>query len=60
LSHWDVEELRHERSVSVDYTAVFRRVRRDASELENRGRPRLKTTTDSHCVDETSIKVKKP
>jgi IS6 family transposase len=59
LSYRDVEELMHERGVSVDHTAVFRWVQRYAPELERRCRPLLKATNDSYRVDETYIKVKK-
>jgi IS6 family transposase len=59
LSYRDVEELMHERGVSVDHTTVFRWVQRYAPELEKRCRPRLEATNDSYRVDETYIKVKK-
>jgi len=59
LSYRDVEELMHDRGVSVDHTTVFRWVQRYAPELEQRCRARLKTTNDSYRVDETYIKVKK-
>jgi IS6 family transposase len=59
LSYRDVEELMHERGVSVDHTTVFRWVQRYAPELERRCRPLLKATNDSYRVDETYIKIKK-
>ena len=42
LSYRDIEELMHERGVSVDHTTVFRWVQRYAPELERRCRPQLK------------------
>ena len=59
LSYRDVEELMHERGVSVDHTTVFRWVQRYAPELERRCRPLLKATNDSYRIDETYIKIKK-
>jgi transposase, IS6 family len=59
LSYRDVEELMHERGVSVDHTTVFRWVQRYAPELERRCRPLLKATNDSYRGDETYIKIKK-
>jgi IS6 family transposase len=59
LSYRDIEELMHERGVSVDHTTVFRWVQRYAPELERRCRPLLKATNDSYRVDETCIKIKK-
>jgi IS6 family transposase len=59
LSYRDVEELMHDRGVSVDHTTVFRWVQRYAPELEKRCRARLNATNDSYRVDETYIKVKK-
>jgi IS6 family transposase len=59
LSYRDIEELMHERGVSVDHTTVFRWVQRYAPELEKRCRPLLKATNDSYRVDETYIKIKK-
>jgi transposase, IS6 family len=59
LSYRDVEELMHERGVSVDHTTTFRWVQRYAPELERRCRPLLKATNDSYRVDETYIKIKK-
>ena len=59
LSYRDIEELMHERGVSVDHTTVFRWVQRYAPELERRCRPQLKATNDSYRVDETYIKIKK-
>jgi transposase-like protein len=59
LSYRDVEELLHDRGVSVDHTTVFRWVQCYAPELEKRCRTRLKGTNDSYRVDETYIKVKK-
>jgi transposase, IS6 family len=38
LSYRDIEELMHERGVSVDHTTVFRWVQRYAPELERRCR----------------------
>jgi IS6 family transposase len=59
LSYRDIEELMHERGVSVDHTTVFRWVQRYAPELERRCRPLLKATNDSSRVDETYIKIKR-
>ena len=59
LSYRDVEELMLERGMSVDHTTVFRWAKRDATELDKRSRPHLKTTNDSYRVDETYVKIKK-
>jgi transposase-like protein len=59
LSYRDVEELRHERGVSVDHSTVFRWVQRDAPEQGKRCRTRLNATNDSYRVDGTYIRVKK-
>lgn len=59
LSYRDVEELMHERGLSVDHTTVFRWVQRYAPELDKRCRPALNVTTDSYWVDETYIKINK-
>lgn len=48
-----------ERGLAVDHTTIYRWAQHDASELERRCRPHLKSTTDSWRVDETYIKVKK-
>src|SRR5919108_3781355 len=58
LSYRDIEELMHERGVSVDHTTVFRWVQPYAPELERRCRPLLNATNDSYRVDETYIKIK--
>ena len=47
LSYRDVEELMHERGVSVDHTAIFRWVQRYAPELEKRCQPLLNATNES-------------
>jgi transposase, IS6 family len=52
LRYRDVEELTHERGVSVDHTTVFCWVQRYTPELEKRCRPHLKATNDSNRVDE--------
>jgi IS6 family transposase len=59
LSYRDLEEMMAERGLHVDHTTIFRWVQRSAPELEKRGPPHLKTTTDSWRVDETYVKVKK-
>ena len=59
LSDRDVEDLMHERGVSVDHTTVFCWVQRYAPELERRCRPLLKAMNDSYRVDETYITIKK-
>jgi IS6 family transposase len=60
LGSRDGEALLRERGGRVDHTTVFRRVQRDALALDQRRRPHLHITTDSHRVDEPSIKMKKP
>jgi IS6 family transposase len=58
LSYRDLEEIIHERGLSVDHTTIYRWVQRYAPELEKRCRPHLKTTNDSWRVDETYVKIK--
>ena len=59
LSYRDLEEIMLERGLQVDHTTIYRWVQRYAPELDRRCRPHFKATTDSWCVDETYIKVKK-
>jgi transposase, IS6 family len=58
LSYRDLEEILRERGLSIDHRTIFRWVQHYAPELDHRCRPRLKATTDSWRVDETSVKVK--
>jgi transposase, IS6 family len=58
LSYRDLEEMMRERGLQVDHTTIYRWVQCYAPELEKRGRPHLKATTDSWRVDETYIKIK--
>jgi len=58
LSYRDLEEMMHERGLTVDHTTIYRWVQRYAPELERRCRPHLKATNDSWRVDETCVKVK--
>jgi transposase-like protein len=46
------------RGVSAGHNTVWRRMRRDAPELEKRLRPRLKPANKSRRVDQTCIRVK--
>jgi transposase, IS6 family len=48
LSYRDVEELLRARGITVDHTTVFRWVQRYAPELDQRCRPHLSLTNDSH------------
>jgi transposase-like protein len=48
-----------ERGLHIDHTTISRWVQRYAPELEKRCRLHLKPTTDSWCVNETYVKVKK-
>lgn len=57
LSYRDLEEMMRERGLSVDHTTIYRWVQVYAPELEKRCRPHLTSTTDSHRVDETCLKV---
>jgi transposase, IS6 family len=59
LCYRDLEEIMAERGLKVDHTTIYRWVQHYAPELERRSRPHLKATTDSWCVDETYVKVKK-
>jgi IS6 family transposase len=59
LSYCDVEELLHERGVSVDHTTDCRWVQPYAPDLDTRCPPRLTATNDSYRVDHTSIKIKR-
>ncbi len=58
LSYRDLEEMRQERGLAVDHSTLCRWVLRYAPDLDRRGRPHLKPTTDSWRVDETYIRVK--
>ena len=59
LSYRDLEEIMLERGLHIDHTTIYRWVQHYAPELEKRGPPHLKATTDSWRVDETYVKVKK-
>ena len=59
LSYRDIEEMTHERGLEVDYSTVFRWVRRYAPEINKRVRAHLKMSGTSYRVDETYIKVGK-
>lgn len=47
LSYRDLEEMMHERGLSVDHTTIYRWVQRYAPELDKRCRPHLKAYHDS-------------
>src|SRR5215472_2558317 len=55
LSYRDVEELLAERGLLVDHVTIWRWVQRYAPEMERRLRSRLKPTSDSWRVDETTL-----
>src|SRR6266566_10121546 len=57
LSYRDLEEIMLERGLHVDHTTIYPWVQRYAPELDQRCRPRLKSTTDSWRDDETYVKV---
>ena len=59
LSYRDLEEMMHERGLTIDHTTVFRWVQRYAPEINRRIRPHLKLAGASYRVDETYIKVGK-
>ena len=59
LIYRDLEEMMHERGLSVDHTTVFRWVQRYAPEINKRIRQHLKLAGTSYRVDETYIKVGK-
>ena len=59
LSYRGLEEIMLERGLHIDHTIIYRWVQHYAPELEKRGPPQLKATTDSWRVDETYVKVKK-
>ena len=58
LSYRDLEEMMNERGLAVDHTTIYRWVQEYAPELEERSRPHLRPTNDSHRVDETYVKIK--
>jgi len=57
LSYRDLEEMMRERGLSVDHTAVFRRVQRHAPEINQRMRTHWKMSGTSYRIDETYVKV---
>lgn len=57
LSYRDLEEMMHERGLSVDHVTVFRWVQRYAPEINKRMRPHLKMSGTSYRLDETYVKV---
>jgi transposase, IS6 family len=59
LSYRDLEDMKRERGLRVDHTAIYRWVQCCAPELEQRCRPHVKAFTDAWKVDETYIKVRK-
>ena len=59
LSYRDIEEMVHERGLSVNHSTVFRWVQRYAPEINKRIRPYLKMSGTSYRVDEAYIKVGK-
>src|SRR5215212_2268776 len=59
LSYRDLEEMMHERGLSVDHTTVWRWVQKYAPEINKRIRPHLKMSGTSYRIDETYIKVGK-
>jgi IS6 family transposase len=59
LSYRDLEEMMHERGLSIDHTTVFRWVQRYAPDINRRIRPHLKLAGVSYRIDETYIKVGK-
>src|SRR5215472_16047386 len=54
----DLEEMMHERGLTIDHPPIYRWVQQYAPELQRRCRSHLKATTDSWRVDEPDIKVK--
>ena len=58
LSYRDLEEMMHERGLSLDHSTIYRWVQAYAPELEKRIRPHLRPTNDSYRVDETYVKIK--
>ena len=59
LSYRDLEEMMHERGLSVDHVTIFRWVQRYAPEINKRLRPYLKMRGASYRLDETYVKVGK-
>jgi transposase-like protein len=57
LSYRDLEEMMHERGLSVDHTTVWRWGQRYAPEINKRIRQHLKMSGTPYRVDETYIKV---
>ena len=57
LSYRDLEEMMHERGLSMDHTTVWSCVQRYAPEINKRVCPHLKLADASYRVDETYIKV---
>ena len=59
LSYRDLEEMMHERGLSLDHTTIWRWVQTYAPEINRRMRPHLKLAGASYRIDETYIKVGK-
>src|SRR6202023_2553726 len=58
ISYRDLELMLVDRGVEVDLSTIFRWIQAYAAELEKRGRPHLRMSNGSWCVDETFCRGK--
>jgi IS6 family transposase len=58
LSYRDLTEMAAERGLKLERSTIFRWVQEYAVEIKVRIKPHLRTTCDSHKIDETYLKIK--
>ena len=54
----NLEEMMHERGLSIDHTTIYRWVVAYSTQMNQRCRKHLRSINDSWRVDETYVKIK--